>query len=198
MHKLNKMFEKFARFAFPSHCSVCAVSLSTVFQLLNAQTQPSRRLHHSHSILRRHRRPVSAGAWCLQPAARWQSCRAPKLSAMYSLRFVPTLLLVLSAAEVVKTLPKPPDHASDAAIQPPVNRAADTRDMNSLYAAVSTLPPPPKPNTESTIGIVTASTTIKPKEIERYPVISVSFSRVETPFIIGLWIFCASLAKIGE
>ena len=33
---------------------------------------------------------------------------------------------------------------------------------------------------------------------ERYRIVSVEFSRVETPFIIGLWIFCASLAKIGE
>ncbi|XP_059474153.1 Na(+)/H(+) exchanger protein 2-like isoform X2 [Neocloeon triangulifer] len=46
-----------------------------------------------------------------------------------------------------------------------------------------------------------ASTTTEkpPKEhqVHRYPVASVEFARVETPFIIGLWIFCASLAKIG-
>lgn len=35
-------------------------------------------------------------------------------------------------------------------------------------------------------------------EVRRYPVASVEFARVETPFIIGLWIFCASLAKIGQ
>jgi sodium/hydrogen exchanger-like protein 3 len=35
-------------------------------------------------------------------------------------------------------------------------------------------------------------------ESKRYPVASVEFARVETPFIIGVWIFCASLAKIGE
>jgi len=33
---------------------------------------------------------------------------------------------------------------------------------------------------------------------ERYPVATVEFERVATPFIIGVWIFCASLAKIGE
>jgi sodium/hydrogen exchanger-like protein 3 len=33
---------------------------------------------------------------------------------------------------------------------------------------------------------------------KRYAVASVEFARVETPFIIGVWIFCASLAKIGE
>lgn len=45
-----------------------------------------------------------------------------------------------------------------------------------------------------------SSTTDKPNEevIKRYPMVSTSFRRVETPFIIGLWIFCASLAKIGE
>ena len=29
-------------------------------------------------------------------------------------------------------------------------------------------------------------------------VFTADFSRVEIPFIISLWIFCASLAKIGE
>ncbi|KAK7873404.1 hypothetical protein R5R35_000199 [Gryllus longicercus] len=33
--------------------------------------------------------------------------------------------------------------------------------------------------------------------VKRYPVAQVEFGRVETPFIIGLWIFCASLSKIG-
>lgn len=32
---------------------------------------------------------------------------------------------------------------------------------------------------------------------ERYPVTTVDFSRVETPFIIGIWILFASIAKIG-
>jgi hypothetical protein len=35
-------------------------------------------------------------------------------------------------------------------------------------------------------------------DTKRYPVASVEFDRVKTPFIIGVWIFCASLAKIGE
>jgi hypothetical protein len=33
---------------------------------------------------------------------------------------------------------------------------------------------------------------------DRYPVTSVDFLRVETPFIIGIWILFASIAKIGE
>lgn len=34
--------------------------------------------------------------------------------------------------------------------------------------------------------------------VVRYPVAIVEFSRVETPFIIGVWILFASIAKIGE
>lgn len=34
--------------------------------------------------------------------------------------------------------------------------------------------------------------------VERYPVTTIDFSRVETPFIIGVWILFASIAKIGE
>lgn len=33
--------------------------------------------------------------------------------------------------------------------------------------------------------------------IERYPISQVEFSRVQTPFIIGIWILSASIAKIG-
>lgn len=34
--------------------------------------------------------------------------------------------------------------------------------------------------------------------VERYPITTTDFSRVETPFIIGVWILFASIAKIGE
>lgn len=36
------------------------------------------------------------------------------------------------------------------------------------------------------------------KKPERYSVVSLDFTRVETPFMIGLWIFFSSLAKIGN
>lgn len=36
------------------------------------------------------------------------------------------------------------------------------------------------------------------KEVKRYSVAGIDFHRVETPFIIGLWILSASLAKIGK
>lgn len=38
----------------------------------------------------------------------------------------------------------------------------------------------------------------KQEGIKRYRVAAIEFARVETPFIIALWILCASLAKIGE
>lgn len=36
------------------------------------------------------------------------------------------------------------------------------------------------------------------KPLRQYQVFHVEFHRVETPFIIGIWIFFASIAKIGE
>lgn len=36
------------------------------------------------------------------------------------------------------------------------------------------------------------------KVVERYPITTTDFGRVETPFIIGIWILFASIAKIGE
>ena len=36
------------------------------------------------------------------------------------------------------------------------------------------------------------------KKLREYHVFTVEFHRVETPFVIGIWIFFASLAKIGE
>jgi hypothetical protein len=36
------------------------------------------------------------------------------------------------------------------------------------------------------------------KEHHGFKVATVEFARVETPFMIGLWIFCSSLAKIGK
>ncbi|CAH2090980.1 unnamed protein product [Euphydryas editha] len=41
------------------------------------------------------------------------------------------------------------------------------------------------------------TTTAKPKKERTFVIAAVEFHRVETPFIIGLWIFFASIAKIG-
>lgn len=38
----------------------------------------------------------------------------------------------------------------------------------------------------------------KPKSEVEYHIMSVEFHRVETPFVIGIWIFFASIAKIGK
>lgn len=37
-----------------------------------------------------------------------------------------------------------------------------------------------------------------PKSARKFKIASVEFYRVETPFLIGVWIFFASIAKIGE
>lgn len=47
-------------------------------------------------------------------------------------------------------------------------------------------------------SITDEPTTTAKVPVKRYEVMKVEFHRVETPFIIGLWIFCASLSKIGE
>lgn len=41
-------------------------------------------------------------------------------------------------------------------------------------------------------------TTEKPKKERTFVIAAVEFHRVETPFLIGLWIFFASIAKIGK
>ncbi|XP_039755512.1 sodium/hydrogen exchanger 3 isoform X3 [Pararge aegeria] len=42
-----------------------------------------------------------------------------------------------------------------------------------------------------------AVTTVKPKKERTFVIAAVEFHRVETPFLIGVWIFFASIAKIG-
>ncbi|XP_045450869.1 sodium/hydrogen exchanger 3 [Melitaea cinxia] len=44
---------------------------------------------------------------------------------------------------------------------------------------------------------VETTTTAKPKKERTFVIAAVEFHRVETPFLIGLWIFFASIAKIG-
>ncbi|CAH2240655.1 jg22752 [Pararge aegeria aegeria] len=43
-----------------------------------------------------------------------------------------------------------------------------------------------------------AVTTVKPKKERTFVIAAVEFHRVETPFLIGVWIFFASIAKIGK
>ncbi|KAL1517186.1 hypothetical protein ABEB36_000983 [Hypothenemus hampei] len=117
-----------------------------------------------------------------------------------------SLLFLFLMLQVVHGIP--PDHASDNGASqkgPPAHRgSADLRaydrayDINILAKGnlIPTMRSPPTTKTEASHEVVTEEVPVK-KKVERYPVISVSFHRVETPFIIGLWIFCASLAKIG-
>lgn len=105
---------------------------------------------------------------------------------------------------------KPPDHASDSdSRQPPANLKTNSYDIADLYKGIPTpghtwkapqLPIEGEATTTSAEEVAAEEEVHGPvkKTVTRYPVISVSFHRVETPFIIGLWIFFASLAKIGK
>lgn len=119
--------------------------------------------------------------------------------------------MLLLAAGLCNGLPKPPNHAADIGVgvdrQTPVNVDYNIYDLSNLYKRIPTIAKPydgPIATTVNNLDEMTKSTveyseTSKPQtQDKRYPVISVSFHRVETPFIIGLWIFCASLAKIGK
>ncbi|XP_068893583.1 Na(+)/H(+) exchanger protein 2-like isoform X4 [Tenebrio molitor] len=108
-------------------------------------------------------------------------------------------LILLWLVGISLAYPKPPDHASDTVMHPPVNRGVNTKDISSLYVGTTVDTTGNAVPEETTTSMMTNPTPKEPKkkEVERYPVLSVSFYRVEIPFIIGLWIFCASLAKIG-
>lgn len=130
----------------------------------------------------------------------WQSAREPKPYVMYSLRhgvnlsrracrMTRMLLLVLlllagtstSLPYRENTMPKPDNGPPPA-------------DYKEPFAGMDFSPMGPKTSTE-TLNPEIKENAGKP---ERYEVASVNFQRVKTPFIIGLWIFCASLAKIGK
>lgn len=62
--------------------------------------------------------------------------------------------------------------------------ALDFSESSTLEPKLSSVSPP----TETTMM----------REIKKIEVFSSDFARVETPFLIGMWIFCASIAKIGK
>lgn len=88
------------------------------------------------------------------------------------------------------------------------NAVANVRDTLSGQESVSVPRVAPEGYTVSTIASPETATSGAPhsstddkmeekKPAKRFEFISISFQRVEIPFIIALWIFCASLAKIG-
>lgn len=93
------------------------------------------------------------------------------------------------------------------------NLAAARPNLTSAGAIIAT----PLPSLSSAAAIVQSSdgldTTVssthleksghelaegEPHTVTRYPVFTIDFMRVELPFIIGIWILFASIAKIGE
>lgn len=118
-------------------------------------------------------------------------------------------IMFLLATGLCNGFPKPPNHAADIGVsvdrQTPLNFDYNIYDLSRLYKRIPTQAKPydaPSAVTNSNLDEIFHSTIddnlLDSKMEKRYPVIQVSFHRVETPFIIGLWIFCASLAKIGK
>lgn len=109
------------------------------------------------------------------------------------------MLVLLVAAGVGHCDPKPPNHAADTFMHSQPDHDNLPVDLNMLHQEGAT----PKSAEDmvleeaTTAEAVATEETVTQKPVQRYPVASVSFHRVETPFIIGMWIFCASLAKIG-
>lgn len=148
----------------------------------------------------------------------WQSFGGSRTYVMNSLEYGVNLsrracrivkasgVMFLLAAGLCNGLPKPPNHATDIGVsvdrQTALNLDYNIYDLSSLYKNIPTQAAKPNDvssdrNNDNNNNIV-PETRADDKIDKRYPVIQVSFHRVETPFIIGLWIFCASLAKIGK
>lgn len=100
---------------------------------------------------------------------------------------------------------KPPNHASDTLTHSQPDHDSLPADLNMLHQeGAVTIGSVDDDRVAEDVDTTTSETpvaedvgVVRKKEVQRYPVASVSFHRVETPFIIGMWIFCASLAKIG-
>ncbi|CAB0012794.1 unnamed protein product [Nesidiocoris tenuis] len=74
--------------------------------------------------------------------------------------------------------------------------------LHPSFGDVSSSPmsnsPLPVADASPSPSAATLAATSESHPIKRYEVMTIEFARVETPFIIGLWIFCSSLAKIGK
>ena len=55
-----------------------------------------------------------------------------------------------------------------------------------------------KDQSNSHSGNHVKSTEVGEHSVERFPAVVLDFARVQTPFIISMWIFCACLGKIGK
>lgn len=155
---------------------------------------------------------------------KWQSTCEPKPYVMYSLRHgvnlsrracrirVPLLLLIpllllavdLAAGSPFSTNTRPQPDPQPIPEDYSHNRPYDGMDFGPLGPSTYNEPGSQKTdNLGMTSPCITTTSSSGSQEPEntgpiRYQVASVSFHRVKTPFIIGLWIFCASLAKIGK
>lgn len=146
----------------------------------------------------------------MQLTPQWQSKREPSPYVMYSLKHSVNLsrracwtcflvLAVTISCGAGEGLEKN-NNAGDGLMYPRPDLEPLPQDFNKPYDRVKFGPMGPSEANVVQAAKLSSTTeqSAEAKPIKRYPVASVSFQRVETPFIIGLWIFCASLAKIGK
>ncbi|KQS61808.1 uncharacterized protein Dere_GG21280, isoform C [Drosophila erecta] len=69
--------------------------------------------------------------------------------------------------------------------------------MDAVDVGVDPTPPATLPRAEPLKSVDQDAEGGEGHKMERYPLSSVDFARVKTPFIIGIWILSASIAKIG-
>ncbi|KAF5303351.1 hypothetical protein FQR65_LT08264 [Abscondita terminalis] len=163
------------------------------------------------------RRPVLAGARCCRRLPPWQSNREFSSYVMYAFRrynpdlsrrtcrvgvYVLVILFVVeyatantqNHASVVDTFENVETLSGQQINSVPRVKRAENSESTIASSGDGTTA------ATATTSESTASSTDKMEEKppQRFEFASVNFHRVEIPFIIALWIFCASLAKIGS
>lgn len=124
------------------------------------------------------------------------------------------IVVLLALATIANSIPRKLNDvsgggggaSSDSLMYPKPDLDPLPQDFNAPYEGVQFGPMGPTKRDSSEPSKLAAPTVLNTEpppqteehKPERYQIASVEFHRVETPFIIGLWIFCASLAKIGK
>ncbi|XP_026837065.1 sodium/hydrogen exchanger 3 isoform X17 [Drosophila erecta] len=137
------------------------------------------------------------------PANRNTSCTSSNWRGMFSKRtlLICALALILGIAQArpnMSAVGVAPGKVSqdivDAVTQLNLGHSAP---MDAVDVGVDPTPPATLPRAEPLKSVDQDAEGGEGHKMERYPLSSVDFARVKTPFIIGIWILSASIAKIG-